>query len=328
MPRNVAGALALCLVAATAHAQPASRLKDIDPGASYGSHAGPFVSAAAVVYFGATDQAHGRELWRTDGTPQGTRLLRDLVPGPRSSYPSNLTEFDGRLFFVADGTLWTSDGTTSGTRRFRPDLKLAEAESLVVHGGWLYFGGDAGETGLELWRTDGTETGTSLVADIRPGPVGSEPRAPVSAGERVYFTAAGSGGRELWRSDGTAGGTLQVADIFPGGSSNPNLLTVVNQSLFFVADDGVHGRELWATVLDSGVTGMVKDIRPGATSSEPNELTRLGDALLLAAHDGVTGRELWRSDGTTAGTARVGDLTPGPVRPTRRSSRSSARWST
>ncbi|KKO73291.1 hypothetical protein [Kerstersia gyiorum] len=36
-------------------------------------------------YFGATDEAHGRELWSSDGSPAQTRLAADFVAGPGSS---------------------------------------------------------------------------------------------------------------------------------------------------------------------------------------------------------------------------------------------------
>src|SRR5262249_36261710 len=108
-----------------------------------------------------------------------------------------------------------------------------------------------GAHGVELWKSDGTQAGTTLVKDIRPGGAGSSPLNLTAFNGLLYFTAGdGAHGRELWVSDGTAAGTALVQDINPGSGSafypfyNPEF-TVVGGQLFFVADDRVHGRELW-----------------------------------------------------------------------------------
>ncbi len=76
-----------------------------------------------ALYFNANDEAgpHGYELWRSDGTQEGTQLVKDINPGSSHSYPDYLTVFDGALYFSAtNGThgkeLWRSDGTAAGTR--------------------------------------------------------------------------------------------------------------------------------------------------------------------------------------------------------------------
>ena len=77
--------------------------------------------ADGTVVFSADDGAHGRELWRTDGTAEGTQLLADLVPGLVGSEP-DLIESVGRMaYFTASSVLgrrevWRTDGTAKGTR--------------------------------------------------------------------------------------------------------------------------------------------------------------------------------------------------------------------
>ena len=60
-----------------------------------------FTEFAGTIWFAATDAEHGRELWRTDGTPAGTRLAADILPGPFSSDPLDLVATDDFLFFTA-----------------------------------------------------------------------------------------------------------------------------------------------------------------------------------------------------------------------------------
>src|SRR5204863_9465322 len=79
-----------------------------------------FAAVGNATYFVATDNVHGAELWRTDGTASGTQLVQDLNPGNSSAAPNNLINVNGTLFFVADDgshgrELWKSDGTVAGT---------------------------------------------------------------------------------------------------------------------------------------------------------------------------------------------------------------------
>ena len=97
----------------------AQRVADISPGSS-GSYASNLTEFDGQLFFTASDGTTGNELWVSDGTTEGTQLVADINSNSSSpfgygSYASNLTEFDGQLFFTAsDGTtgneLWVSDG--------------------------------------------------------------------------------------------------------------------------------------------------------------------------------------------------------------------------
>lgn len=213
----------------------------------------PLVTAAGALFFGRSTPTSGIELWRSDGTLEGTRLVKEINPGTASSSPSNLTAAGSYVFFAA------TDG---------------------IHG-------------QELWRSDGTEGGTILLKDIALEAASSTPAFLTAVGNIIYFAANdGTSGVELWRSDGTPEGTVRVSDISPGAaSSNPASLAAADGSLFFAADDGVHGVELWRTTAIDGVT-MVADLEPGSGSSSPAELVVAGRQLFFAATTSL-GRELW-----------------------------------
>ncbi len=166
---------------------------------------------------------------------------------------------------------------------------------------------------MELWKTDGSEAGTVLVKDIRPGTASSSIGYLTPVNHTLFFVANdGVAGNELWRSNGTLEGTYMVKNIRSGSlSSNPSGLFNINGTLYFSADDGVHGVELWKSDGTAQGTVMVKDINPYSGSSYPQAMANLNGTLYFAATDGTTGVELWKSDGTAAGTKLVKDIFSG-----------------
>ncbi len=274
-----------------------------------------------IVYFTATDRDHGRELWKSDGTENGTVIVKDIAPGLLDSSPSELIVTENGLFFSADNgvngrELWkTSDtsGSSSLVRDICPGVSGSDPKSLTLVNGTLFFSADDGSSGRELWKTDGYSQSTFLVKDINPGWVsGSSPAELVNVGGTLFFTADnGKIGRELWKTDGSASGTSLVKDIRLGqADANIHGLVNANGLLFFVADDGVHGAELWKS--NSAIIGtiLIGEINTAPGNFNPKEFTRVGNTVYFTADDGVNGRELWKTDGTAEGTALVRDIYP------------------
>jgi ELWxxDGT repeat protein len=74
--------------------------------------------------------------------------------------------------------------------------------------------------GNELWKTDGTATGTVIFKDIAPGALNSYPADFTIADGKLYFAADdGVHGHEPWVSDGSLSGTMMIKDTWPGIAS-------------------------------------------------------------------------------------------------------------
>ena len=161
------------------------------------------------VYFMAATAGTGAELWRSDGTAAGTVAVADLVPGPTSSSPRAFAVAGDRMFFAADDgpnvALWISDGTPGGTQRVVPLPGSGHAAPDILHmtavgSRKVYFATLYGATfGSELWHSDGTATGTALVADLYPGTAGGAPYGLTAHRGRLVFAADDSWrGFEPW----------------------------------------------------------------------------------------------------------------------------------
>lgn len=252
------------------------------------------------------DFGEGYEPWKSDGTPGGTVLLKDICPNTGHSDPDNFTLFNNQVFFTAKEVnnggkeLWKSDGTSAGTMQVKdiyPGVGIQNTgpSNLTTLGGYLYFFADDGVHGKELWKSDGTATGTEMVADINPGANPSVCCFLQAYDGNLYFNAVdGTHGKELFKSDGTAGGTVLLKDIFSGTvGSNPGSPIVFDGRLFFSANDGIHGRELWSTEGSPANTSLVQDISEGPSGSFPSGFTANDDYLYFTAYDD-SGNELWK----------------------------------
>ncbi len=326
-----------------------------------------------LVFFTMTDATNSKiDLWKSDGTEAGTvRIYEGCqsqissfnnfiyyfirgIPDPNfgnvqytlrrhngtsggfvknlaSTAPANIPSFFGvvnnQLLFVADGTivlnsnnvnsgmeLWKTDGTGAGTvivkdinpevpNFFPPDLFSSGKSSItyandmskrfIIHNNILYFGADNGVNGRELWKSDGTENGTSMIKDLSPGTsnlqgISTDPFSFYVFQNNIVFTGAtapniygNTNFIHLFKTDGTSSGTSMikndVRDLLSYDYNVPMSYAVLNNNLYF------SGKE------------------------QPNSL------LHPTYNEPFTGNfnELWASDGTPDGTKQLKNLVKG-----------------
>ena len=259
-------------------------------------------AVGSTVFFGLRDEEHGRELWASDGTREGTRRVRDLVPGVHDSEPADLTAFQGRLYFTAgpaptDRRLWTSDGTEAGTVPVL-DLNTGSARALfTVHAGRLWFFADGGGgQGRELWSTDGTAAGTRLEVEFVPGPGSFLATSMNSLGDRLVVSFNHGG---TWVTDGTSGGTVKIDEGEIEAFGSPRV--VFHGRLYFVSLDTF---ALWVSAGTQTGTRLFLD-REGREIYGTSRMEVLGDRLVFNAADSSGNLVLWESDGFPSGTFQV-----------------------
>ena len=209
------------------------------------------------LYFGGRTTNGDYELWTTDGTLAGTSLLKDINVGSGSGYPGWdgqmwFTEYNGELYFSAnDGTdyyMFKTDGTDSGTVKAVTTLPdpndSAEGPGVAFDGKLAVTFYDPAH-GEELFLTDGTDAGTTLIKDVNTnGTDGSmcwgNCVVPVAFDNHLFFVAHDGTNNSVWVSDGTDAGTTEVTNFeaeYAIGNSNEFALVQLGTHLLFGVSD-------------------------------------------------------------------------------------------
>ena len=267
------------------------------------SNPGFYTAIGGTTVFVAADQAHGSELWKTDGTALGTELVLDIRPGSVGSSIREVTRFGAWVYFSAQDLgsgqeLWRTDGTSEGTERVQdiwPGPGSSDPRDLTVFGDSLIFSARTAEAGRELWKLppDGP---AEMIVDLEPGADGSNARdlLPMASTYVAFSVYTDAVGWELGLTDGTAGGT-QIFDIHPTGSSIARPLGAASDFLlYFEARTDDFGEEIWTLSPSSGTTNRISDTMPGADSSNPLHAIVVTTNLLVNLET-PDGRKLFRS---------------------------------
>lgn len=260
------------------------------------------------------------------------RLVNDLSTAPQSSTPMRMLALGDQLLFHAfddrhGGELWATDGTTAATHMV-VDLYPGVENGVTLRGGWrqlfervetlagprIIFTGNDGVHGDELWITDGTAGGTTLLKDLVPGGGSGNPQRAMRHGQWIYFAAETLYQNRLtvWRTDGTSEGTTLVGQV-DGDSqlSGAEVLAVTSTTVFVRTTDEPEDyqvrQRLYGLDLGAGETRLLN------INSPPGHQSALaGDSLIFRGSSPDTGDELWSTDGTVVGTGPLADLLPGP----------------
>ena len=268
-------------------------------------------------------------LWTTDGTAAGTVKLGDLNFRTPASIGNNKVVFyaDGGL--TSKNGLYVSDGTVAGTilispidyYYFTPVTSIGNGRAVFARLTDKYATGQP--TAAQIYVTDGTTAGTTLVKSVPNASDGVLPTGftGLGNGKFLFSLSTAARGPELWVSDGTSAGTLQITDLLPGtnGSTPLNITSIGDGYAVLVAtqvdsNNNGPGAELFITDGTAAGTSLVKDIYPGIISSGATNFLTLSPVVATPFAFTIAPLDASKADGTgnqtpyTFTVTRTGDL--------------------
>ncbi len=272
-----------------------------------------------LLYTGGDDDISGRELLKTDSSGLEAGTVANIALDVEADIPTTLVATRTHAYFGVSGRtpgVWRSDGTSAGTFRLvgpgrllqnSAPYSLLDSPSAAAIGDRLVFRTWAAMRGYELWVTDGSQTGTTVL--LEPS---SETFSLTEHRGLVFFTNEGNrGSPKLWVSDGTAGGTAQLLER----SFYATYLESIGDQV--VAYSGIDYEFPRIETVDPGAgrVELLKDFYRRLPSDPivPRWFLPLGDQVVFAAADREHGDELWISDGTAEGTRLAVDINPNLV---------------
>ncbi len=195
--------------------------KDIKPlgGINASSTPEEFTVIGDTMYFFADDGAHGKEPWMTDGTYDGTQILKDINPGTPGSSTRFLTPIGDMFYMVGNSDtnysyeLWKSDGTADGTvllKKFIDQSAWNYPSRLVAAGNTLYFSSDAEGYGAELWKynfspviSEGSSISIIMDEDASPTPFSLSLNATDGNGDTLTWSISSPASKGTAEASGT-----------------------------------------------------------------------------------------------------------------------------
>lgn len=261
------------------------------------------------VYFSATDDPDfpDYELWKSDGTAEGTVLVNDIGSDAKWGDPAEFVALGSWLYFSAEDVdtgreLWRTDGTTAGTHQVVDLAQFASSDpyGLNAVGDRLLFFAADGDGRPGLWATDGTAAGTVRLAGVAAPRVAFEIGPVIAAvpGALLFLVqvvGSGSPPYELWRSDGTPAGTARIQHLLPAGTRAAGIWPA-GERIVLAALSGSDTRELWVTDGTLRGTRRIADFGPPLLNQPVAEVAVLGPLALFRAAAPAFGEELWAAD--------------------------------
>jgi ELWxxDGT repeat protein len=283
-------------------------IKDINPG-TVDSQPQPMGRLGTTEFFAANDGLHGRELFKTDGTPAGTVMVSDIIAGPADSlsFKAAGAAFNGQFYFGAsfissvNSELFRTDGTTVFFPQLLNHVSGGTPQNFTPAGTNLFFTAPTDSSGGRsvVWVTSATASPVPL-GNVAPAVASLVPDKLLSFGNKLYFlahdTTFTATSEYLYVSDGTATGTTLLKSGLNTGDLS---LVSMGTKVYFMTGNG-SADTLWGTDGTAGNTTAVKSL-----TTASGLVSGAGTMYFFAQDTSTAFKALWKSDGTAANTTVV-----------------------
>ena len=211
----------------------------------------PRQSTNDLLFFVLDTSIEGRELWVTDGTSSGTYLVRDINPN--------------------------TSGVIDGLRGFNA---LRDGNFAVLDEA-LYFMANDGSNGTELWRSDGTESGTHIISDTTNGNHSWSSYLTPYNDNLLFINIDSMNDKFLYVMNGNDFSVSVLKEM------SASYLIEFNNKVYFSGKDSqsTTGYELWITDGTPAGTNMVSDIFPGSGHGSPSQFLASDNYLWFLANN-------------------------------------------
>ena len=297
---------------------------------------GSYIIYKNQLYFTGTDVFNDAELWATDGTSGGTRLIKNIsVSG--SSAPDDFFVFNNILYFTADDgvngrRLWSSDGTAGNATLVSNAVTVDSLDQTTFfpNGSNVFFISIDNNNNTGLYKLN--TSSVSLVKEFSGGTVNL---ITAELANKSFFTIdttidstvnmidTSYSYEQLWVTDGTTNGTQMIHSFASsyGYNSIDNNFIQFKDLLYFSYYDPTGSSSLWTTDGTSANTVLFKSFGIDTSHYDYNynyySLIGLSNSvvfnnrLYFIGYTNSAGSELWSTDGTLANTSILKDIYPG-----------------
>ena len=286
------------------------QLKNITQGSGRWQYSDPvqFTAIGNHVIFSADERSlTGRELWISDGSKAGTKLVKDIYSGQRDglkAYRPFFTLKDKVIFQASSKSLgeelWTTDGRPQATSLLKDINEDVSHASPFIVGRYMdkiIIANQILER-FHIWLSDGTPAGTNAVPDMDFAYIQPIKQDFMPEIDYLLFGASKSKdiGTELWRTDGTPQGTYQLTQIALQRSTSLFSHFIYFKGLiYFLAKPGGSDRNtIWQTDGTPEGTYSAEGSDRGDPYFNPKELFLFKDELYFIADHPGHGESLFR----------------------------------
>lgn len=259
-------------------------------------------------FFSAIGSTNGKELWKTDGTKEGTFFVKDINTITDGN-PSNLTSFNNELYFSADdgffgNELWKSDGTETGTVMVK-NVNVSNGQgsypgNFTVFNNELYFtANNYSNRNSKLWKTNGTDEGTIKVFDAQ----GIDIKNIKVANNKMYFTKSNI----LYETNGNFN---DIKEIYVDAYYTKAEFNTFNNELYFITYTSNKQSIRFYRLDNTSKPILLQEFTaPLYGDIDIYNYTQVGNNVYFSiTTDFNTGNDtdvLWKTDGTKEGTSMV-----------------------